>query len=163
MVTTEDYPKKPADIPQELPILPSGDKIVYPSTVVPLSTGDQRIVQVIDDAMAEQKILALFSVRNVDDTPTPAGLHSIGTAVLVVRMLKWPDGSVNALLQGLSRVNLSEITQAEPYFRGKVEVLNDIVDKTSELEALTRNLLNLFQKVVELALNEKNVYYVKIR
>ena len=151
MVTDEQI-KKITDIPEELPILPTGDKILYPSTIVPLSTADERIVQVIDSALAEQKILALFAMHE-EGPPTPERLYKRGTAVLVARMLKWPDGSVNALLQGLARIDLVNMTQEEPYLRGQITVVEDIVEKNPELEALSRSLLGLFQKIVDLAPN----------
>jgi ATP-dependent Lon protease len=68
-------------------------------------------------------------------------------------MFKLPDGSVRVFFQGLSRIRLKEITQVEPYMKAKIEVVEDKIEKTTELEALIRNLTRLFQRVVELAPN----------
>jgi len=68
-------------------------------------------------------------------------------------MFKLPDGSVRVFFQGLSRIELKKITQVEPHLKAEVEVIEDKIEKTTELEALTRNLTGLFQRVVELAPN----------
>ena len=140
-------------IPEELPILPSGENIVYPALIIPLATADQKAIQLIDDAVAGDKIVGLFAERADMEQSTPDNLYSIGVAALIARMFKMPDGSIRAFLQGLARIRLEEITQTEPFFKGKVGVIAEKVEKTTELEALTRNLATLFQKVVELAPN----------
>lgn len=139
-------------IPEELPVLPSGETIVYPSMIVPLGAQEQKVVRLIDEAVAGNKIIGLFAQRQ-EGEPGLDNLYSIGTAALIAKMLKMPDGSIRAFLQGLARIQLKEITQVEPFLKGKVEAIEDRVEKTPELEALTRNLVNLFQKVVQLAPN----------
>jgi ATP-dependent Lon protease len=138
-------------IPEELPILPAGENILFPFIIVPLATQEQRVVQLIDAAMAENKTIGVFAQRA--DQPPPHNLYSIGSAALIVRMFKLPDGSIRAFLQGLARIRLKKITQTEPYLKAKVEVVEEKVKKTTELEALARNLQNLFQRVVEIAPN----------
>ena len=139
-------------IPEELPVLPTGGNILYPSITVPVATGEPRVIHLIDDAVAENKIVGLFAETDKDD-PSHENLYRIGTAALVARMFKWPDGSVQAYLRGLARIELKKVTQEEPYFKGKVKVLEEIVEESSEVEALARNLLSQFQRVIELAPN----------
>ena len=138
----------------ELPILPSADAVLYPSMIVPLATDDQKMVTLIDDAVAGDKIVAIFTRRPGEEEPSPKNLYSVGTAALIARMFKMPDGSIRAFLQGLERIRLKKLTQSEPYLKGKVEVIRvEEVEKTTELEALMRNLVDLFQRVVSLAPN----------
>lgn len=139
-------------IPADLPILLSGENVLYPSLIIPLGTGEQTTIRLIDDAVSKDKIIGLFAQRTKEPN-APDNLYKIGTAALVARMFKWPDGSIQAFLQGLSRVRLIEITQTEPYLRGRVEVVQEISDHSPELEALSRNLVNQFHKVVRLAPN----------
>jgi len=139
-------------IPEELLIFPSGENIVYPSIVIPLATGEQKLIRVIDEAVAGDKIVGIFAERAAEQ-PSLDNLYSIGTAALIARMFKLPDGSTRLLLHGLSRIRLIQITQTEPYLRAKVEVIEERVEKSTELEALTRNLSAQFQKVVQLAPN----------
>lgn len=138
-------------VPEELPILSQSETVVYPSLVVPLGTGEEKILKLIDEAVAGDKLVGFFARR--PDAKEDTDLYSIGTATLIARMFKLPDGSVQVFFQGLSRIELKEITQVEPYLKARVEEIEDKIEKTAELEALTRNLTGLFQKIVELAPN----------
>ncbi len=138
-------------IPEELPILPRDEVVVYPSLIIPLGAAEQRAVKLIDEAAAGDKLVGFFARR--PDSKEDTDLYSIGTAALIARMFKLPDGSVRVFFQGLSRIGLKKITQVEPYLKAEVEVIEDKIEQTTELEALTRNLTGLFQKVVELAPN----------
>ncbi len=138
-------------VPQELPIIPVGENLVFPSMVVPLAAEKQSIVQLIDAALSDNKIVGIFAQRTGAEQVTAADLYSVGSAALIARMFKIPDGSVRVFLQGLARIRLVDITQTDPYLRGRVEVVEEEVEVTTELEALGRNLLTLFQKVVEIA------------
>lgn len=140
-------------IPEELPIFPSGETVVYPAIIIPLGTAEDKAVKLIDEAASGDKIVGFFAQRPDSEKSPPDNLYSIGTVALIARMFKLPDGSIRALFQGISRARLKEITQTEPYLKAKVETIEDKVEKNTELEALTRNLLNLFQKAVELAPN----------
>ena len=140
-------------IPEELYILPETGLVLYPSLVIPLGITDARTIKLIDEVAAGDKVIACFASKPKAKEAPPANLYSVGTATLVARMFKLPDGSIRVFLQGLSRIRLKEITQTEPYIKAKVEVLKDKLEKGMELEALTRNLTGLFQKVVELAPN----------
>ncbi len=154
MVTVNRETKRVAKarIPSELPILPSGENILYPLIIIPLGTEEQKAVQLIDAAVSQDKIIGMFAERDIEQTP-PDNLYPIGTAALIARMFKMPDGSIRAFIQGLARIRLKEIIQTEPFLKGKIEVIKEKVEKTTELEALTRNLVSMFQKVVELAPN----------
>jgi ATP-dependent Lon protease len=157
-MVTEDQQetgKAPAGlvVPGELPIIAVGENMVFPSMVVPLATDKQSVVQLIDAALSDNKIVGIFAQRTAGERPTAADLYSVGSAALIARMFKIPDGSVRVFLQGLARIRLVDITQSDPYLKGRVEVVQEAVEATTELEALGRNLLTLFQKVVEIAPN----------
>ena len=153
IVNEEKETKRKVRLPEELPIFPSGDTVVYPAIILPLGTGEAKTVKLIDEAAAGDKIIGFFAQRPGSEQLIPENLYHIGTAALIARMFKLPDGSIRAFFQGLSRIRLKKITQTEPYLKGKVEIIEDKIDKTTELEALSRNLLTLFQKAVQLAPN----------
>jgi ATP-dependent Lon protease len=141
--------EKPA-IPEELLILPSGEAVLYPSMIVPLSTAEEHTVKLIDEAVAGGKLVGIFAQQPGEERK----LYEVGTAARVAKMFKLADGTTNALIQGLQRIRLKELLQTEPYFKGKVEALVDEpVEETTELEALTRNLAGQFQQIVSLAPN----------
>jgi len=147
----EERTEEKFHIPEELSILPQREVVVYPSLIVPLGTAEEKVIKLIDDVASGDKLIGFFAQR--PDSKEATDLYSVGTAALIARMFKLPDGSIRVFFQGLSRIGLKEITQVEPYMKAKIEVIEDKIDRTTELEALTRNLTGLFQKVVELAPN----------
>jgi ATP-dependent Lon protease len=155
MVITRSSEKKRDEekfhLPEVLPVLPQSEVVVYPSLIVPLGTAEEKTVKLIDEAAAGDKLVGFFAQK--PDFKEITDLYSIGTAALIARMFKLPDGSVHVFFQGLARIRLKRFIQVEPYLKAEVELIEDRVEKTPELEALVRNLTALFQKIVELAPN----------
>ncbi len=140
-------------IPDELAIIPGGPGAVFPGMMVPIIVTNEKATKLIDEVVAGGKIVGVFAQRQDVEQKPPANIYEIGTAASIVRMLKMPDGSVHALLQGIARIRLVQVVQVEPYIRGRIEKLEDTLNRTPELEALMRNILSLFQKLVSLAPN----------
>jgi ATP-dependent Lon protease len=118
-------------IPADLPLIPVGENMVFPSIVVPLATQEKKVVQLIDAALSNNKVVGVFGQRTDAEQPTSANLYAIGSAALIARMFKIPDGSVRVFLQGLARIRLVEITQNKPYLKGRVEVVEEKLEKTT--------------------------------
>ena len=138
------------EIAEELPIMPLEDTVIYPHIVAPLLVTEEHLVKLIDDALAGDRIVGIVASKE-EETSDLENLYDIGSAVAVARMFKLPDGNVQLLVQGISRIRVKEFTQNEPYLKAKVERLSDRMDDTVELEGLARNALNLFRKIVKLA------------
>ena len=103
-----------------LPILPLRGVVVYPMMWLPLPIGQQRSLQLVEDNLPENRIIALVTSRDENiDEPTPDQVHEIGTAAQVHRVLKTPDGTIRLLVQGLERVRIVEYVQEEPYLRAR--------------------------------------------
>lgn len=135
-----------------VPALASGPNVIYPSLVVPLASAEPPIVGAIDEATASpQKVLAIFAQERDEQGNYTGDLRRIGCAATILRMGKLPDGTVQAILQGVSRVRLLVIEQRQPWLRTQVEVLHDIVEPSTELEALWRTAQAMFARLVELA------------
>ena len=141
------------EIAEELPVLPLRDTIIYPHIVAPLLVTEEPLIKLIDDALAGDRIVAVFAAREgvEDEMPGPDDLYDVGSAVAVARMFKLPDGKMQLLVQGVARLKSTEYTQTEPYLKAKVERLRDVLEDTVEVEALARNALNLFRQIVNLA------------
>ncbi len=139
-------------IPGELPILPLRKTVVYPLTFLPLTVERPETVKLIDDAVLGNRIVGLVAVRNEEaDRATPADLYSTGTAAVIHRAVKSPTGSVGVIVQGIERIRPTEFVQTEPYLRASIEVAPDEEEKESlEVEALSRNTIELFQRMVSL-------------
>ena len=140
-----------AKIPDRLPILPLRDTVVFPHIVTPLVVAREKSVQLINDVIAGSRILGLVAQREAEvEDPGFDDIYAYGCAAIVLRMLKFPDGSLRVLVQGLSRIHLKEMVQETPYMVGEVETLPEKIASTTELEALKRNVAIQFQKVVSL-------------
>ncbi len=141
-------------IPHDLPILPLRGVVVYPMMWLPLTIGQERSIRLVDDALTEapaQRIIGLFAARNAEvEEPPPDQIYEIGTAALVHRMLKAPDGTIRLIVQGLERIRIRRYVQNNPYLRGDVEILPDEWESSLEQEALMRTTLELFRRLVSL-------------
>jgi ATP-dependent Lon protease len=139
------------EIPSALPVLPLKETVVFPQSMTPLAIGQERSVKLIDDVVAGDRMLALVTTR--DSEVEQAGfddMYEIGTAGLVHRMIRVPDGTLRILVQGLARIRLERRVTHDPYPVGEFAELPDVVKQSKEIEALTRTVQNQFARVVEL-------------
>ena len=139
------------EIPSSLAVLPLKETVVFPQSMTPLAIGQERSIKLVDDVVAGDRMLALVTVR--DEEAEQAGfddLYEVGTAGLVHRMIRIPDGTLRILVQGLSRIRIGSRTSDDPYLVGEFEQLPDVVAESREVEALTRTVQNQFARVVEL-------------
>jgi ATP-dependent Lon protease len=141
----------PADfvIPDALPVLPLRDAVVLPLTAVPLTVGRPRSVQLVDDVMRGNRLLALVAERDVKSDPGPEDLHRVGTVGAIHQLHRVPDGTVRLMVQGIERIRLVDFTATEPYLVARVEVLKDQTDQATEVDALRRAVVDVFRRLVE--------------
>jgi ATP-dependent Lon protease len=141
-------------IPSELAILPLRGVVVFPMMWLPLTVGQERSIRLVDDALAEspnQRIIGLFTARDPEtEEPSPEQVYQVGTAALVHRMLRAPDGTVRLIIQGLERIRVKRYIQEDPYLRAEVELSPDEEEESLEQEALMRTTLELFRRLVQL-------------
>jgi len=136
----------------ELSILPLRGNVVFPSLIIPLVITDQRYAKLIDDSLMGGKAIGLFAQKNPEiENPGPDDIYKIGTAGTILKMLRFPDGSVRFLVQGLSRIRIKKYLKEDPFLLAKVEPLEDVMEESVEMEALMRTILDLLKKVVNLA------------
>jgi ATP-dependent Lon protease len=140
------------EIPSTLAVLPLKETVVFPGSLTPLAIGQDRSVRLIDDVVSDEpRILALVTARSEEvDEPGWDDLYEIGTAAIVDKMVKVPDGTLRILVRGLERVRLDRRVQDEPYLTGEFTTVPDELVESDEVEALTRNVQTLFQRIIEL-------------
>ncbi|MDZ7270735.1 MAG: endopeptidase La [candidate division KSB1 bacterium] len=146
-------PESPAkiEIPDELPVLPLRDTVVFPFVATPLIVARRPSVQLIDDVLSGNRLLALVAQRKPElEEPRPEDIYTVGTAAIVLKMLKFPDGSLRVLVQGIERVKVLEYTSSEPYYRARIKVVRESYRPSTKIEALMRNVQIQFQKIVSL-------------
>src|SRR5215212_5978375 len=109
---------RPLAIPAELPILPLRDTVLFPNSFMPLAVARESSVRLIDDAIANGKLIAVFTQRDATvEEPTQDDLFTVGTATHIHKMFKLPDGSLRLIVQGLARLKLDEVIATHPYLR----------------------------------------------
>jgi ATP-dependent Lon protease len=149
--------RTPVRVPDVLPVLASGGTVVYPSQLIPVFANLEKDTRAIDEAAASTvKMVGIFAQKPAEEGRHQSDLHGVGTAAAIMRMAKAPDGTIHAILQGVSRIRLLSLEQEEPWLRARVEPLKETAEKNLELEALSRNALSLFEKIVEMAENIPN-------
>ncbi|MBN2416406.1 endopeptidase La [bacterium] len=142
---------EPPDIPDELPILPVANILIFPYVVAPLVITDEERMSMINDALSERKIVGLFALKSKEDGAVRSNLHDIGTAVLILKMFRIPDGNMGLLIQGLSRIELQEIRGEGTHLRGHVRLIPESVQKGVKVEALVREVSEIFQEIVDIS------------
>lgn len=133
-------------------ILPVKSTIVFPALVTSLMVAEARHTKLIDETLMAGKPLGLFTQKDSElDDPEPKDIYQIGTAGQILKMLRFPDGSVRFLVQGISRIKFKTMAQTEPYWKASVEVCDEIYTPSIEIEALVRNIMDQLGKVIKLA------------
>jgi len=139
------------DIPNELAILPLRGVVLYPMTALPLTVGQPRSIQLVDEAVLQRQMIGLVAIKNEGvEEPGPDDVYRVGTAAVVHRLRKAADGTILLFVQGMERIRIVEFTNTEPYLKARVEPFPDKVEDSIELEALSRSILDLFRRLVNL-------------
>jgi ATP-dependent Lon protease len=137
--------------PATLPVLPLKDTVVFPESVTPLAIGQERSVKLVEDVVSGDRVLALLTVKNPDaEQPGWDDLYEVGTAAVIHKMIKVPDGTLRILVQGMQRIRLDRTVQDDPYLMGEFVELPDELPDKPEVQALTRNVQSLFGRVIGL-------------
>src|SRR5881227_781169 len=145
---------RPLSIPSELPILPLRDTVLFPNSFMPLAVARESSVRLIDDAIANGKLIAVFTQRDAAmEEPGQDDLFPVGTATHIHKMFKLPDGSLRLIVQGLARLKLEAVVSTSPNLRARVSAAAEDTNDADRLEidALARNIKTNFQQVVSLS------------
>ncbi len=140
-------------IPELLPILPLFDAALFPKMVLPLVVMQGESVRLIDEAMAQNRIIGLVVSKKPEEgnQPDRRDLAAIGTSALILKMAKTQDNRTQLLVQGLHRFRIKSWENSRPYLRARVQVLEENETKGKETEALMSNLIGQFIRIVELS------------
>ena len=148
----DEAERRDANLTPELPILPLRNTVIYPGLIVPLAVGRRKSVEVINYAIATEKVVGIITQRdpNVED-PGTKDLFNVGCAVQVLKFLKLSDGSQTVVVRGTERFRVVDYIQREPCLKVTAESLEDIYDNDVEISALMLNLRGLAEEALELS------------
>ena len=141
-------------IPTLIPILPIRNIVVFPGTVMPLNVGRQKSKNLLDEVMPAEKLIGVVTQKNAEvEDPGVGDLFSVGTACMILKLFKLPDGNQSIIVHGLVRFRLMSIEQTEPFAMGRIEVLDDVLTPGTGLDALVASVRQQANRVIELSPN----------
>ncbi|HYZ18825.1 MAG TPA: LON peptidase substrate-binding domain-containing protein, partial [Gaiellaceae bacterium] len=147
----DQFTPEDVEVPPTLPVLPLKETVVFPDSLLPLAIGQERSIKLIDDAVAGDRLIALVASRSPEvEQPGWDDLYEVGTAALVQKMIRVPDGTQRILVQGLRRIRLERRVRDEPYLVGEFAEVPEIVPETREVQALTQTAKTLFSRIISL-------------
>lgn len=138
--------------PDELPILPLRNNVLFPGVVIPITVGRDKSIKLIQEANKGNKIIGVVSQKNQDvEDPEFSDLHTVGTIAQIIRLLKMPDGSSTVIIQGKRRFELIEPVQTEPYLTGKIRLLevSRIDTSNKEMEVMISSIKELALQIIQ--------------
>src|SRR5438874_11040295 len=142
------------NIPDVLPVLPLKDTVIYPFAFQPLGVGQERSIRLIDEVMRGDRLVVLVAQKSAElEQAGPDDIFRIGTVSRVARMIRMPDNTIQIIVQGLERVDIGEFTQEKPYLAAHVSLKPDTQEEDKETEAIKRNVVSYFQRLVALVQN----------
>jgi ATP-dependent Lon protease len=146
----EEAARRTEPLPEALPILPLRETVTYPDTLTPLAVGQERSINLVNDVLSGNRMLAMVASKDPEnDTPGPDDLYDVGVAGTVARMMRVPDGTLRILVQGSERIRILDYVSEQPYLVARIEVMPDVLQESTELEALTRNVQSTFSEIIE--------------
>ncbi|MFB0517895.1 MAG: LON peptidase substrate-binding domain-containing protein, partial [Acidobacteriota bacterium] len=147
----EEEEGEQVEIPSVLPILPVREVVVYPYLVLPLIISRRSSIKLMDDILVKDKLLGAVAQKDPKiEEPKSEDLYQVGTAAVVLKMLKFPDNTERIIIQGIRRIKIKKFLQLEPYMTAEVEPFYDILIVSDELEALMKNVVNQFSTYISL-------------
>ncbi len=123
----EEEPEADAQpIPDELPILPLRNTVLFPGVVIPITVGRDKSIKAVTDAYKSDKLIGVVAQKDSSiEEPEINDLEAIGTVAKIVKLIKMPDGGTTIIIQGRKRFKIMEITSQDPYFKAKISLLEE--------------------------------------
>src|SRR5436309_2653130 len=152
--TSESDPQ--LQIPEELPLLPLRDIVIYPYMIVPLFVSREKSIRAVDQALGEHRMILLACQKDLDkEEPKQDDLYKVGTVAVIMRMLKLPDGRIRILVQGVSRAQVKSVDITGDFLRARLQVMPEepAPERSLEVEALMRNVRASMEKSANLGKN----------
>ncbi len=143
--------KKENQSKDSLPLLPLRDMVVFPFMTVPLVVGREKSIAAVEESLSKDKTILLCAQKSVKvEEPSSDDIYSIGTVGQVIQSVKLPDGSYKLLVEGLYRAKVVKLSPVKGYLDAEIEEIPSAAEKTMEVEALVRSLVNQFEEYVKL-------------
>ncbi len=155
MSEEEEKELSQSEIPENLPILPLKNTVLFPGVVVPITVGRDRSLAMVKEAYENDKTIGVVTQKDEDnEDPDPEDLYKVGTVAQILKLIKMPDGSKSIVIQGKTIFKVEKYTQKDPYFRADVEPYRQEMNISGvELDASIRSVKETASKIVNLSPN----------
>ncbi|HRP44281.1 MAG TPA: LON peptidase substrate-binding domain-containing protein, partial [Ginsengibacter sp.] len=143
------------EVPDELPILPLRNTVLFPGVVIPITAGREKSIKAVNDAYKEHKLIGVVAQKdsNVEE-PKADDLAKVGSVARIIKTIRMPDGGLTVIMQGKTRFEMGAIVSEDPYFRAKVKVLPDDEYQNDEsFEAMVASIKDLADEIIRLSPN----------
>lgn len=140
------------EFPDEVPILPLRNNVLFPGVVIPITVGRDKSIRLIQEANKGNKIIGVVSQKNQEEeSPEFIDLHSVGTVAQIIRLLRMPDGSSTVIIQGKRRFEITQPVQTEPYMKAKIKLLREVkIDPTNkEMDVMFKTIKDLALQIIQ--------------
>jgi len=139
-------------VPPTLPIMPIRETVLFPGIVQPLTVGRKRSLALVQDAVMGDRMFAVITQKDAgQEEPGVDDLYAVGCAVRVLKLVRLPDDTQTVIVQATARVRIEKMVQTDPYFRAEVAAVTDVLDQTTELDALVVTARRLISRIIELS------------
>jgi ATP-dependent Lon protease len=148
----EDESLKSAPFPEDIPILPVRNTVLFPGVVIPITVGRQRSIRLVKKAQKANKLIGVCAQINPNnDDPSWEDIYHVGTVAKIIKMIILPDGNTTIIIQGKKRFQIKEMKSEDPYFTANVEYLSEnFPDDNKEINALEQSLKDAAAKILQL-------------
>lgn len=152
-----DNEEKELDLPNSLPIMPLRNMVVFPGVIIPINVGRNKSLQLIKEADKKNKLIGVVAQKDAKiEEPTPEDLYTKGVVGQILKILEMPDNSTTVILQGKKMMEIEEFTTLKPYFKAKVNTIDEDMPnakQAKEFEALLSSIKDISLKIIKLSLS----------
>ena len=145
-------PEEPPVIPENLPVMPIRETVLFPGIIQPLTVGRERSLALVQDAVMGNRVFAVMTQQDAaEEEPPFARMHHVGCAVRILKLVRLPDENQTVIVQAIGRIRAEGLTQEDPYYRADMTPLPDVAEAGTELDALVVSARELISRVIELS------------
>lgn len=151
----EDGANEQQDIPEELPVLPLRNTVLFPGVVIPITVGRDKSIKAVTDAYKSDKLVGVLAQKDSNiEEPGINDLENVGTVAKIIKLIKMPDGGTTIIIQGQKRFKTEEITAEDPYFKARITVfIEEKIQNDSDFDAMVSSIKDLASQIVGLSPN----------
>lgn len=154
-VTDEEEPSKDEKYPDILPIIALKNTVLFPGVVIPINVGRDKSFKALQESFQKHRYIGVLAQKDFkEEDPDLDDLYSIGTVARIIKLLKMPDGTTTAILQGRKRFQLAEMVSKDPFLMGKMETIDyQPVSDKMQFTAIIKSIREKSRKIIELSPN----------